>query len=404
MNAISRPAKAAQAWRTLRRDGPRGLGTRLVRVGYHRLGAGALEFPLLPGDIADSTRLVCDEPAVRPKRGTPLVIGWLTTPPSLGSGGHTTMFRMVEALEAAGHTCVLYLYDRFGGDLTRHTAIIREGWPTLRALVRDVADGIGHVDGMVATSWPTAHVLAARSALVTRRFYFVQDFEPFFYPRGSEFVLAEDSYRFGFTCIAIGHMVADLLAEQVGVRADVAEFGCDTDVYRLANTGGRSGVVFYTKPDVARRGYLLGVLALEEFHRRHPEHEIHVFGDPPTSLPFPVTRHDNLTPSELNALYNATIGGLAMSFTNISLVAEEMLAAGAIPVVNDSAYSRADLRSRSVVWAQATPGALADALSGVVSSRDVVGQAAAASLDVRKSNWAPAQGVVVNAIEQDIFG
>ena len=37
-----------------------------------------------------------------------------------GSGGHTTMFRMVAALERAGHTCVLYLHDRHGWSLEQH--------------------------------------------------------------------------------------------------------------------------------------------------------------------------------------------------------------------------------------------------------------------------------------------
>src|SRR5689334_10120771 len=41
-------------------------------------------------------------PAAAP--GQPLTVGWVCTPPSAGSGGHTTMFRMVAALEAHGHT------------------------------------------------------------------------------------------------------------------------------------------------------------------------------------------------------------------------------------------------------------------------------------------------------------
>src|SRR5664279_1228217 len=57
---------------------------------------------------------------------------------------------------------------------------------------------------------------------------------------------------------------------------------------------------------------------------------------------FPVVRHDRLRPAALNELYNQSIAGLAMSFTHILLVAEEMLAAGVIPIVNESAYSRAD--------------------------------------------------------------
>ena len=397
-------SKLGSVQRVLRQEGPRGLAARMARKGYRRLNGAALDFLLFDRDIADSTRLELPPPPMRARRDRKLLIGWVSTPPSAGSGGHTTMFRMVEALEAAGHTCVLYLYDRYAGDLTSHTEVIRRGWPKIKAQVHDSVelDRAGLVlDGCVATSWVTAHVLARRS-VVARRFYFVQDFEPFFYARGSEAALVEDTYHFGFRTIAIGHMVADLVRERCGVEATVAEFGCDTEIYRLTNPGPRSGVVFYTKPDTPRRGYRLGVLALAEFHRTHPEQPIHLFGELPRKLPFPVVPHGKMTPTELNGLYNQTIAGLAMSFTNISLVAEEMLAAGTIPVVNDSTYSRADLHNDSVRWGHPTPGGLADALSAAVEQADVPAVAARAAESVR-SGWGPAQTVVRKVIEGELY-
>jgi len=125
-NASSR---VGETWRLLRGQGPAALGRRVVRAAYQRSGAAALEFPLLPGDLADSTRLDLPRPTSPPERDTLLTVAWVMTPPGAGSGGHTTIFRMIEALEAAGHRCVLELYDRFGGDLERHTAVIRSGWP-----------------------------------------------------------------------------------------------------------------------------------------------------------------------------------------------------------------------------------------------------------------------------------
>lgn len=386
-----------------KRGGFKTLSKRLVRAAYQRLGVADLDFPLLPGDTADSTRLSLPPEPFALRRGTPLRIGWLTTPPSLGSGGHTTMFRMVAALEKAGHKCVIILYDRYGGDPVRQEAVIRAGWPWIEADVRSVSSGFARLDGCVATSWLTAHVLATRCALPMRRFYFVQDYEPFFYPRGSEYSLAEDTYRFGYHCIAVGHMVGDLLRAEFGVESTIAEFGCDTDVYRLTNKSNRSGVVFYTKPEVPRRGYRLGVEALTEFSRRHPEQEIHVFGANLGHLPFSATRHDRLTPDGLNDLYNKTIAGFAMSFTNISLVAEEMLAAGTIPVVNDAVYARADLPNGFARWAPATPGGLADALCELVEHPDVSSRASAAAASVEGANWEPAQEALVSVVEREIY-
>jgi O-antigen biosynthesis protein len=396
--------RTTETWRLVQAEGGRGLAERLVRMGTRRLGTSQADFSLLPGDVADSRTLSLPVPETRPTRRQPLTIGWITTPPSAGSGGHTTTLRLVEALERAGHTCVIYLYDRYHGDTARHQEVIRRHWPALHADIRAVRDGIGHTDALVATSWPTAHALAVHGTDPTRRLYLVQDFEPFFYPRGSDYSLAEDTYRFGFRSIAIGHMVADVLRAEVGVESAVAEFGCDTDVYRLVNRGDRNGVVFYARPGVARRGFELGALALAEFHRRHPEIEIHLFGNTSASIDFPATRHGVVSPAELCQLFNTCTTGLALSFTNISLSAEEMLACGTIPVVNDSPLARVDLTNDQVAWAFPTPSGLADALCGAVEASDGPARAAAAAGSVRLGKWQPAQSVALATIEDEVYG
>lgn len=387
----------------LRREGLRGIVRRVVRRAYQHLDAGTLDFGLLPEDIADSTRLELGLVPTVP-RGRPLVVGWLTTPPAAGSGGHTTMFRMVEALEQAGHRCVVLLYDRHHGSAEAQAAVIRESWPAVRAEVRSVDEGFDGLDACVATGWESAHVLASRPTTPLHRLYFIQDYESLFSARGSVYELAADSYRFGFTNIALGEMVQRRLRDDLGVASELVPFSCDTTVYSLHNRGPRSGVVFYAKPGLARRGYLLGTLALAEFHRRHPDQTVHVYGSPVPDLGIPMVHHGRLTPEELNALYNRCIAGLAMSFTNISLVAEEMLAAGCVPVVNSSSDSRADLDSPYVGWALPTPGGIADALADAVEQGDIPARAAAAAASVRRDNWAVPRDGVLRIIENTARG
>lgn len=394
--------RTREVLRTLRGDGPRGLARRVVRVAYRRLGASELEFPLGLDDVADSHGLTLAVPDRRPARGEPLTVGWVCTPPAPGSGGHTTLFRMVTAVEAAGHRCVLYLHDRFGGELRRHERVIRECWPAMRAEVRSVADGLAPLDAYVASAWPTAHLLASRASLPTRRLYFVQDFEPFFYPQGAEYVLAEESYRFGFRTVTVGATVAGMLRDRYGVEAAVAEFGCDTDTYRLTNPDGRRDVVCYLKRDVPRRGYALCLLALREFHRRHPDREIHVFGDASVRLPFPATNHGTLPPAGLGELYNRCAAGLALSFTNVSLVPDELLACGVVPVVADSRYAKAGSDNPHVRWVTPTPVALADALSELVSGARAAPAEVAAS--VRAPAWDAAARTTLAAIESEVYG
>jgi hypothetical protein len=395
-------ARVLEALQILRDDGPRPLAQRVARAAYQRLGSSDLEFPLELDDVADSRALTLAVPMQRPKRGTPLTVGWICTPPGAGSGGHTTMFRMVEAVEAAGHTCILYLYDRFRGQLSRHEQVIRKCWPDVRAEVRSVAEGMEPLDAYVASGWQTAHVLAARAGLATRRLYLIQDFEPFFYPQGSEYVLAEDTYRFGFRCIAVGWFVADLLQKQFNVEAQIAQHGCDTTVYRLTNHSARTGVVFYAKPRVARRGFELGMLALREFHRRQPDQEIHIFGGDRTEMPFPVTNHGRMTPVRLSELYNRCRAGLAMSFTNISLVPAEMLACGVIPVLSGSGCTRADLDNPFARLAESSPSAIADELCAIMTSP--VPSPAKVAASICASSWDLAKRVSVETIENEVYG
>ncbi|WP_104162716.1 glycosyl transferase group 1 [Cryobacterium sp. N22] len=377
-----------------RRQGIRELGQRGVNRLYRAMDVGQLEFPLLPGDVMDSRRLQLPVPDATPPTDRPARVGWVCTPPAAGSGGHTTLIRMIIEVERQGHECVLFLYDRHGGDIRRQERTIREHWPELRATVQNASAGIRGVDACVASGWQTAHALASHSGgAAMRRLYFIQDYEPYFYPRGSLYALAEDSYRFGFRPLALGHMVAELLRSEVGVEPDVVEFGCDTSVYSLTNAGDRAGVVFYEKPGNDRRGFVLGRLALEEFHRTHPDQPIHLYGGAGSHWTIPVIRHGRLTPAELNRLYNQTVAGIAMSFTNISLVAEEMLAAGTIPIINDAATARADLAHSEAVWALPTPSGIAEALAATVSAPGQRERAKRAAAGARAGWDATAQNV-----------
>lgn len=404
MNALPGPIRrTVSTLSAVRRLGPRESARRAVARLEAKLGASETDFPLFPSDVSDSRALDLPVPSEPLGAGRTATIGWICTPPGAGSGGHTTLFRMVAELERRGHKSVIFFYDRFGSDFDERVRILRAAWPNLTSEIRSIDDGFEGIDACVASSWQTAHALAARSAgIPMHRFYFIQDYEPYFYPRGWLYELAEDTYRFGFTNIALGGMISGVLDSDLGVPSEQVEFGRDTETYKLTNTGAREGVVFYERPSSDRRGFELARLALEEFHRRHPEQPIHLYGAGGGEWSIPVVRHGRLTPAQLNTLYNESIAGLAMSFTNVSLVPDELLLSGAIPVVNDSPLARACLSHPEVVWAAATPGALADALSRTVENADPARPNRAAAGD--RPGWAQTETAVAELIESAIFG
>ena len=140
---------------------------------------------------------------------------------------------MVEALEARGHRCILYFYDRHGLDVGALAAVVREHWPALSAEVRDVRSGIREVDAVVASGWESAHLIVRYGEDPTRRLYFIQDYEPHFYGHGAEYEFAAMTYRLPFRRIALGEMLDGMIREQTGLSSDVVPFGCDSAAYRL---------------------------------------------------------------------------------------------------------------------------------------------------------------------------
>lgn len=389
--------------RGLRQHGSRAVADRLLDVAQARIDSWRVGEPL-PPRVADSSALDL-KPGPRLERGHPLRLVIVMSAPSPGSGGHTTLFRLVEALERAGHTCTLALQTRFGGDPTRHVDGIKKGWP---AVVAEGVDGNGEwpdADVVVATSWQSAHDVAVRATYPIHRFYVVQDYEPWFYARGSAYALAEDTYRFGFDTITVGPMLAQLLKAQHGVEATVAPFGCDGDVYSLQNLGSRRGVAAYIRPGTPRRGSALALEALRLFADAAPDHPVHLFGDTRFNPGFAAVRHGHLYPRQLAALYNECVAGLALSFTNASLVPDEMLACGSIPVVNASPVSGDVFENGNIVKCLPTPGRIAEALLSLVHTvADQPERSHVAAASARKGGWLPAQEAVVRAVESAAYG
>ena len=330
-----------------------------------------------------------------------LVVNWVTTPPAEGSGGHTTMFRLIKHLEQEGHLCRIYLYDVHGGDAIYYDSRIREYFPWFTGEVNDIGDGMADAHAVVATSWPTAYPVYNDPCRGTR-FYLVQDFEPWFYPVGGRSVLAENTYRMGFHGITAGRYLAAKLRAEYGMRADGFPFGCDTEQYRLLKSSGvRDGIVFYAKPHAPRRAFELGLMALHLFAEHHPDLKIHFYGDRIGRLPFlsfPFIDHGVIEPQKLNCIYNGCFAGLSLSMTNVSLVPHEMLAAGCIPVVNEAEQNRVVLENPFVRYALPTPQALAGALAEVVATKNFATLANSASASVSSASWEAAGRAVEQCI------
>merc|ERR1712000_640692 len=105
-------------------------------------------------------------------------------------GGHMTIFRFIRWFELFGHNCTIWIMDpTVSEDENQAYEKIVKHFQTVRAEVN-----------FITSSWQTVSIVESLTGF-KEKFYFVQDFEPYFYARGSESILAEETYRKGLSCL-----------------------------------------------------------------------------------------------------------------------------------------------------------------------------------------------------------
>ncbi|HEV7454690.1 MAG TPA: hypothetical protein VGO07_05520 [Candidatus Saccharimonadales bacterium] len=352
---------------------------------------------------ADFTKKLPDWPGTTAKK---LTFNWIMPPPGKGSGGHHNIFRFIKTLEDAGHTCRIYLYADGGKGPTGDIIAVMDSYPVVKATPGmqwlHNPDDMEPADGIFCTSWETAYA-SFNAAMPAKRFYFVQDFEPYFYPVGGMYTLAENTYKFGFFGVTAGGWLAKKLARDYGMQTGHFDFGSDAKLYSYVNEGERKEVFCYVRPYTERRGFEIAIMALDLFHRKHPEFVINLAGWDVSEydIPFPYNNLKTLELHELNALYNKCAAGLVLSFTNMSLLPLELLGSGAIPVVNEGENNSLVSNNPYIAYAASNPKALADELSAIVSRKDLPSYLRKASQSVARTTWGESGKKFIDIIERE---
>lgn len=300
-------------------------------------------------------------------------INWIIPDFFSGSGGHTTLFRIIRHLERSGFQCRVVVEEpsRFpdGAIAKRRLDVL---FPGVRAQVVIGRHAMPPSWATVATSWSSAYIL--RDFGSTRhKCYLVQDFEPAFYPFGTKHVLAEQTYRFGFWGITAGAWLGEKLTRDYGMPTVSFGFGVDHDIYcaRSATSLAPDPTVFcYARPSTDRRGFELCVLALAALSRCVPRLKVIFVGGSVKQYRIPF-RHDDLgsvnAPGIANALRRSR-AALIISLTNLSLMPLEAMACGTPVVSNSGPNVEWSLeRGKTALLSDPTPEALASALQQVLA-------------------------------------
>jgi glycosyltransferase involved in cell wall biosynthesis len=271
----------------------------------------------------------------------PNTVNWFIPRPGRGSGGHLNIFRFVRNLEAQGFECrIISSVANLPGMTADEMAKDIENWFfPLKAKVYIGAENAPPAAFSIATSWQTAYDVRNFQSTLTKC-YFVQDFEPLFYPAGTEQVIAEQTYHFGFVGITAGDWLAKKLAAEYGMSTHAVGFSYDRDLYRpmASRHSEEKRVFFYARPSTARRGFELGLAVLDEVAKRLPHVTAVLAGGRLAifEIPFKHVDSDIVDIDKLAELYNSCDVALVLSFSNLSLLPLELMACG-VPVVSNRA-------------------------------------------------------------------
>jgi glycosyltransferase involved in cell wall biosynthesis len=322
-----------------------------------------------------------------------MVINWIIPDMGVGSGGHMTIFRMVGALEQTGHKNRIYV---FGG--TKHGSsrklkkFINDNFQKLEAEIFNNINNVKDSDALIATSWQTAYPVRAIQN-TRKKFYFVQDFEPWFYPMGSEYKMAENTYKFGFSGICAGPWLAKITKEY-GMQSDYFDLAYDPQIYhpqevnlpltlRSKDEHGsvkkiilpkieRTKLLCYAQPIKGRRCFELMIQGLRELEMRDADFDLSFVGWDLTPYIIPLEEYRNLrilNHEELARVYNWADLAVVFSATNYSLLPHEMMACK-LPVLEMKSETTETVfrDDENIVLTEPDPIAIADKLEWLINN------------------------------------
>ena len=349
-----------------------------------------------------------------------LHIHWVIPNFTPGLGGHMTIFRTIDYLERCGHQCTIWVHSELEGNdkpsrlSSMHKRVIDQTFIPLKTdqvyMLGNNQNELDLVSGdiIIATDrMSTYPVLGMKKFL--KRFYFVQDYEPYFFAQGSSSMLTEQSYGYenDFSCICASPWLKKKM-ESFGNSAISFPLAVDHSVYYLNNDQNRSrnAIAFYVRRSTPRRLYELGLLALRELFDQGHYFEIVTFGEndlPDLGIPVKVKHAGILDANALADLYRQCTVGFVLSGTNYSLVPNEMMACG-LPVVDINAeHTRLSYQPGTAVLGKPTPVGLASALSRLLNDASFRNSTVKAGLSATEHlNWDRSNKLIEAFIQESL--
>lgn len=297
-----------------------------------------------------------------------MVLNWIIPEMGIGSGGHINIFRFISMLEEEGIHNRIYIDKPVNfHDNESLRVFVKKYFSILNEKVEVYYDTscISFAHGTVATSWTTAYFVKKFNNTISK-FYFVQDFEPYFYSVGSEYEFANNTYKFGFRGITAGDWLKDICINNYGMKAESFGFSYDKELYHAKEKSDKvKRVFFYARPVTPRRDFELGLLALYQLSKLDTDIEI-VFAGWDVSnyvIPFKHQNRGIVALEDLSELYSECDMCLIISNTNLSLLPLEVMASNSVAVCSKGENSTWLVNEENAILVDYEPNAIANTMS-----------------------------------------
>mgnify|MGYP004580689529 FL=1 len=312
-------------------------------------------------------------------------IAWVIPHPGKGSGGHRTIIQNVNALIKAGYECDIFVEE----DGVSTSEIVRnkinEWYEPCTAGIYVGFKFEKEYDILFATGWQTIEFVKKLPA--KKKAYFIQDYEPWFFPMGDQYLITENSYKYGFLPVTIGKWLASKMEREFNTSAEYFDFGADLNVYKpLENIEKENAICYVYQPEKPRRCDYIGLKALKIVKAMRPDVKIYLYGSEQVTRPidFECDNLQIIPVKECNELYNKCKVGVCLSASNPSRIPFEMMAAG-LPVVElykeNNLY---DMPDGGVLLADTTPEAIASAVVYLLDHPEVAEKMSKFGIDYMK--------------------
>jgi glycosyltransferase involved in cell wall biosynthesis len=266
----------------------------------------------------------------------------------------------------------------------------------------DEIRGLPGADVAIATQWLTAYVVA-RTQRTRRKFYMIQDFEPMFYPAGTVYALAEQTYRMGLYGIASGPTLKEMYKREYGGSAIHYNSCVDVSLFHPSNneqgSDGAFRLFLFGRPGHWRSCHELAMSALAALKVRWKD-QLHII----TAGSWAVSSDavgasvvDNLGLLDYRAtpdLYRSCDAGLVLTTSrNPSYVTLEIMASGSLLVSNRNPAASWLLRDgENCLLTEPTVESLSQALEKGMLDRELrrrLTNRAVADIREHHSDWEP---------------